>query len=129
MVRISGVNLPPNKRVEAALPLIYGIGFPLSRKILKAIEVNPNKKTADLTEEEQNRLRNYIDKNFKLEGQLRQEILMNIKLLKEIGAYRGTRHARGLPVRGQRTRTNSRTRRGNVRRTMGSGRRASAEKT
>ena len=129
MARIAGVNLPPNKRIEAALPYLYGIGWPLARKILSATGVDANKRVKDLSEADENKLRTFIDKNFKLEGQLRQEVMMNIKLLKDIGAYRGSRHARGLPVRGQRTKTNSRTRRGNVRRTMGSGRKASAEKT
>src|SRR3989338_3994496 len=129
MARISGVNLPPNKRIEAALPYIYGMGFSLSRRVLQATGVDPNKRTKDLTSDEENKLRVYIEKNFVTEGQLRQEVVMNIKLLKEIGARRGYRHSRGLPVRGQRTKTNSRTRRGNVRRTMGSGRRTSAEKT
>lgn len=129
MVRIAGVNLPPNKRIEAALPLIFGIGFPAARAVLAACNVSPDKRTNELTAEEENKLRVYIEKNYKLEGQLRQEILMNIKLLKDTGSHRGMRHSRGLPVRGQRTKTNSRTRRGNIRRTMGSGRRASAEKT
>jgi len=129
MARISGVNLPPNKRIEAALPYIYGIGFPQAKKILSATGVSPDIRVKDLTGDDENKLRTYIDKNLKSEGQLRQEVNMNIKLLKEIGAYRGTRHMRGLPVRGQRTKTNSRTRRGNVRRTMGSGRRSASEKT
>ncbi|MDP2933543.1 MAG: 30S ribosomal protein S13 [bacterium] len=129
MARISGVNLPPQKRIEAALPYLYGIGLSRSKKILKDTGVSPDKRVKDLTEDEENRLRTYIDKNFKLEGQLRQEVVMNIKLLKDIGSYRGMRHSRGLPVRGQRTKTNSRTRRGNVRRTMGSGRKSSTEKT
>lgn len=129
MARISGVNLPSEKRIERALPYIFGIGLSRSQKILRDTGVSPDKRVKDLTEDEENRLRTYIDKNYKLEGQLRQEIIMNIKLLKDIGAYRGSRHSRGLPVRGQRTKTNSRTRRGNVRRTMGSGRRSASEKT
>jgi small subunit ribosomal protein S13 len=129
MARIAGVNLPPNKRIEAALPYIFGIGLPLSKKILAATAIDPNIRVKDLTAEDENKLRNYIEKNFKLEGPLRQEIAMNIKLAKDIGCYRGIRHMRGLPVRGQRTKTNSRTRRGNVRRTMGSGRKPPAEKT
>ena len=129
MARISGVNLPANKRVEAALPYIYGIGPSLARKILKATGVSGNVRVKDLSQEDENKLRTFMEKSYKLEGQLRQEVMMNIKLLKDIGAYRGTRHARGLPVRGQRTKTNSRTRRGNVRRTMGSGRKSSSEKT
>lgn len=121
--------MPPNKRIEAALPYIFGVGLPLAKKILAATSVDPNVRVKDLSAADENKLRNYIDKNLKLEGPLRQEIAMNIKLAKDIGSYRGLRHMRGLPVRGQRTKTNSRTRRGNVRRTMGSGRKPSAEKT
>jgi len=128
MVRISGVNLPPQKRIEAALPYIYGVGLQLSRKALAATGVDPNKRAKDLTPEEENKLRTYIEKTFKTEGQLRQEVIMNIKVLRDIGSRRGYRHSRGLPVRGQRTKTNSRTVRGNVRKTMGSGRRK-VEKT
>lgn len=129
MARIGGVNLPPQKRIEAALPYIFGVGLYTAKQALKATGVNPNKRTKDLTPEEENKLRTFIEKNSKLEGELRQEINMNIKLLKDIGAYKGMRHSRGLPVRGQRTKTNSRTRRGNVRKTVGSGRKPSAEKT
>ena len=128
-VRIAGVNLPQNKRIEAALPHIYGIGFPIARKILGAVKLDPNKRTSELSEAEVNKLRDYIEANFRVEGVLRQEVLQNIKRLKEIGSYRGVRHIRGLPVHGQRTRTNSRTVRGNIRRTAGSGRKPSAEKT
>ncbi|MDP3994087.1 MAG: 30S ribosomal protein S13 [Candidatus Doudnabacteria bacterium] len=128
-VRIAGVNLPARKRIEAALPYIYGIGFSRARKILNTVKIDPNKRTADLSENEVEKLKEFIEGNFKVEGSLRQEILQNIKRLKEIAAYRGIRHIRGLPVRGQRTRTNTRTVRGNVRRTAGSGRRAAAEKT
>lgn len=128
-VRIAGVNLPAQKRIEATLPIIYGIGFSRSKKILQAVKVDPNKRTGELSEEEVSRLKEYIESNFKVEGALRQEVLQNIKRLKEIGAYRGVRHIRGLPVRGQRTKTNSRTVRGNVRKTAGSGRKSSAEKT
>ena len=129
MARIAGVNIPNEKRIEAALTYIYGIGFTSSRKILAATNVDPNKRAKDLGEPELNRLREYIEKSMKVEGELRQQILLNIKRLKEIGAYRGIRHIRGLPVRGQRTKTNSRTRRGNVRKTAGSGRKNAAEKT
>lgn len=129
MARISGVNIPNEKRIEASLPYIYGIGAPLSKKILKETGVDPNKRTKDLTEVELNKLRDYVDKKFKVEGQLRQQIMINIKRLKEIGSYRGSRHIKGLPARGQRTKTNSRTRRGNVRRTAGSGRKKSSDKT
>lgn len=129
MVRIAGINISNEKRIEAALPYIYGIGLPLSKKILSAVNVDPNKRTKDLNESEVNRIRDNIEKHYKVEGELKQQVLLNIKRLKEIGAYRGIRHIKGLPVRGQRTKTNSRTRRGNVRKTAGSGRKASAEKT
>lgn len=129
MARIAGINIPNEKRIEAALPVIYGIGFSQSKKILVATGVDGNKRTKDLTEVELNRLRDFIEKNYKVEGELRQQVLLNIKRLKEIGSYRGIRHIRGLPVRGQRTKTNSRTRRGNVRKTAGSGRKSSSEKT
>lgn len=129
MARISGINIPNEKRIEAALPYVYGIGLSATKKILAAVSIDPNKRTKDLTEDELNLIRDYIDKNYKVEGQLRQQILLNIKRLKEIGAYRGVRHIRGLPVRGQRTKTNSRTRRGNVRKTAGSGKKKSSDKT
>ena len=129
MARIAGINIPNEKRIEAALPYIYGVGWTLSKKILAATNVDPNKRTKDLSEAELNRIRDYLEKNFKVEGELRQQVLLNIKRLKEIGAYRGIRHIKGLPVRGQRTKTNSRTRRGNVRKTAGSGRKNAAEKT
>ena len=101
---------------------VYGIGRPLANKILKTTQIDPSTRAKDLSQPEINRLREIIEKNHKVEGELRKEIMMNIKRLKDIGAYRGIRHMRGLPVRGQRTKTNSRTRRGNVRKTMGSGR-------
>ncbi len=129
MARLVGVNIPNEKRIEAALPYIYGIGRTASVKILAATGINPDKRTKDLSEKELNSLREFIEKNFKIEGALRQQVLLNIKRLKEINAYRGVRHIRGLPVRGQRTKTNSRTRHGNVRKTAGSGRKKSAEKT
>jgi small subunit ribosomal protein S13 len=129
MARIAGINIPNEKRIEAALPYIYGVGLSLSKKVLAATNVDPNKRTKDLSEAEFSRIREYLEKNYKVEGELRQQVLLNIKRLKETGAYRGIRHIRGLPVRGQRTKTNSRTRRGNVRRTAGSGRKTSAEKT
>lgn len=128
-VRISGVLLPGRKRVEYALPYLYGIGLQLSKKIVSEASVDPGKKTDDLTEQEVGRIRTIIEKHFRVEGDLRREVTLNIKRLKDIGSYRGTRHLRSLPVRGQRTRTNSRTVRGNVRRTMGSGRKTAAEKT
>jgi small subunit ribosomal protein S13 len=124
MARIAGINIPDNKVIEIALTYIYGIGRPLSTQILKEAEINPNKRTSQLSEQEVNKIRKIIDeKKYKIEGDLRREIMMNIKRLKEIGCYRGVRHIKGLPVRGQQTKTNSRTVRGNVRRTMGSGRR------
>jgi len=129
VVRIAGVVLPQNKRIEIALTYLCGIGRSLSNKILAMAQVNPNTRTNALTEEEVNKLREIIEKNYKVEGDLKREIFSNIKRLKEIGAYRGIRHARGLPVRGQRTKTNSRTVRGNVRKTMGSGRKPPAQKT
>ncbi len=129
MARIAGINIPNEKRIEASLPYIYGIGLTLSKKILHSVKVDPDKRTKDLTETELNKIREYIEKNYKVEGELRQQILLNIKRLKEISAYRGIRHIKGLPVRGQRTKTNSRTRRGNVRKTAGSGRKSAAEKT
>ncbi|CDF58862.1 30S ribosomal protein S13 [Thermobrachium celere] len=112
MARIAGVDLPREKRVEIALTYIYGIGRPSANKILQATGVNPDTRVKDLTEEEVNKLREYIDKNFVVEGDLRREIALNIKRLMEIGCYRGLRHRRGLPVRGQRTKTNARTRKG-----------------
>ncbi|MDN5325414.1 MAG: small subunit ribosomal protein [Moorella sp. (in: firmicutes)] len=118
MARIAGVDLPRDKRVEVALTYIYGIGRPKSNTILAATGVNPDTRVRDLTEEEVNRLRDYIDKNVVVEGDLRREVSLNIKRLMEIGCYRGLRHRRGLPVRGQRTKTNARTRKG-PRRTVG----------
>jgi small subunit ribosomal protein S13 len=121
MARIASVTLPTAKRIEAALPYIYGIGWTKSKEILKATKINPDTRVKDLSTEEVDTLSNYINQNFKVEGDLRREVLGNIKRLKEIKCYRGTRHARNLPARGQRTKTNSRTVRGNKRATMGSG--------
>jgi small subunit ribosomal protein S13 len=112
VARISGVDIPRDKRVEIALTYIYGVGLTTSQKVLTQTRVNPDTRVKDLTEEEVNRLREYIDRNIKVEGDLRREVDMNIKRLIEIGSYRGMRHRRNLPVRGQRTRTNARTRRG-----------------
>lgn len=128
-MRIAGVNIPDEKKIEFSLPYIYGIGLPASRKILKLASVDMAKKAKDLSPAEINRLREIIEKNYKIEGELRREIMGNIKRLRELQTYRGARHARGLPVRGQRTKTNNRTRRGNVRKTMGSGRKPSASPT
>lgn len=122
MPRIVGVNIPPEKRIEISLTYIYGIGLPLSRKILAQAKVDPNKKATKLTADEINKLKDIIEKNFKTEGFLKRDIISNIKRLKEIGSWKGHRHIKGLPVRGQRTRTNNRTVRGNVRKTVGSGR-------
>ncbi|HHY38791.1 MAG TPA: 30S ribosomal protein S13 [Clostridia bacterium] len=118
MARIAGVDLPRDKRVEAALPYIYGIGFSRAREILKQTGVNPDTRVRDLTEEEVSKLREFIDKNYKVEGDLQREVQSNIKRLIDLGTYRGLRHRRGLPVRGQRTQTNARTRKG-PRKTVG----------
>ncbi|MDP4118247.1 MAG: 30S ribosomal protein S13 [Bacillota bacterium] len=115
MARISGVDLPREKRVEIGLTYIYGIGVPSSNRILKATGINPDTRVKDLTEEELGKLREVIDKEYQVEGDLRRETALNIKRLQEIGCYRGVRHRRGLPVRGQRTKTNARTRKGPVR--------------
>lgn len=128
MARIAGVVIPQNKRIEVGLTYIYGIGPSLSLKILNQTKIDVNKRAKDLTEEEVLSLKNVVEKH-KVEGDLRREKMLNIKRLKEIGCYRGIRHAKGLPVRGQRTKTNSRTVRGNVRKTAGSGKKAAAEKT
>lgn len=112
MARISGVDIPREKRIEVGLTYIYGIGPSLSKKILKEANVNVDRRVKDLTESEIIRLRNVIEHNYKIEGELRREVAGNIKRLMDIGSYRGIRHRRGLPVRGQRTHTNARTRRG-----------------
>lgn len=112
MARIAGVDIPREKRVEVALTYVYGIGLPTSKKILAQANVNPDTRVAALTEDQVNRLREIIDRRHKVEGDLRREVAMNIKRLMEIGTYRGLRHRRNLPVRGQRTKTNARQRRG-----------------
>src|SRR5713101_2490815 len=112
MARIAGVDVPPSKRIEIALTYIYGIGPSTAKQIVHDSRVNPGIRVKDLTEEQVNHLREIIDKDYKVEGDLRREVSMNIKRLTEIGCYRGLRHRRGLPVHGQRTRTNARTRRG-----------------
>ena len=112
MARISGVDLPREKRVEIGLTYIFGIGLTTSQQIVRETGINPDTRVRDLTEEEVVRLREYIDKNLKIEGDLRREVAQNIKRLMEIGCYRGLRHRKGLPVRGQRTHTNARTRKG-----------------
>ena len=112
MARIAGVDLPRGKRIEIGLTYIYGIGCSMSRKILKATGVNPDTRVVDLTEDETSKLREYIDKNVSVEGDLRREVGLNIKRLIEVNCYRGRRHRMGLPVRGQNTKTNARTRKG-----------------
>jgi small subunit ribosomal protein S13 len=112
MARISGVDLPREKRVEVALTYVYGIGLHTSQEILDETGVNPDTRVRDLTDDEASRLRELIDREYRVEGDLRREVSMNIKRLMDIGSYRGIRHRRGLPLRGQRTRTNARTRRG-----------------
>lgn len=129
MPRIAGVNIPENKRIEIALTYIYGIGRSLSKKILAELKVDINKKASELSAKEVNDLKEYIEKNYKIEGDLRRQIMINVKRLKDIGSWRGHRHSKGLPVRGQRTKTNNRTVRGNVRKTMGSGRKPAAAPT
>jgi small subunit ribosomal protein S13 len=112
MARIAGIDIPREKRVEVSLTYIYGIGLSTSQKILKQTSINPDTRVRDLTEDQVNRLREVIDRSFKVEGDLRREVALNIKRLIEIGSYRGLRHRRNLPVRGQRTKTNARARRG-----------------
>ncbi len=128
MARIAGVDLPKNKRVEIGLTYIYGIGLPTSQKVLARTGVDPNKRVKDLSEAEVAALREIIEREYKVEGDLRREVQMNIKRLIEIGCYRGLRHRRNLPVHGQRTRTNARTRRGPRKTVPGRGRRRGAKK-
>jgi len=128
MARIAGVDIPKNKQVWVSLQYIYGIGNTLSHKILAQAEVDPNTKVSDLTEEEVNRLREIIDKGHNVEGELRKETDLNIKRLIEIGSYRGSRHRHGLPVRGQRTRTNARAKRGARKTVAGRGQRRGTTK-
>jgi small subunit ribosomal protein S13 len=129
MIRIAGINIPDNKRIEVALTYVYGIGLPTSQRILKELEISADTRTKSLTAEEANHLREAIEKKYRVEGELRHIVKSNIKRLKEVGCYRGTRHQKGLPTRGQRTKTNTRTVRGNTRKTMGSGRKKSDAKT
>lgn len=112
MARIAGIDLPREKRIEIGLTYIYGIGRTSANKILELAEIGPDTRVKDLTDEQEAKLRDVIDKNFTIEGDLRREVALNIKRLTEIGCYRGVRHRRGLPVRGQRTKTNARTRKG-----------------
>jgi len=128
MARIEGVDLPRNKRVEVGLTYLYGIGPTRARKILTQTRVNPDTRVKDLSEADVTAIREYISKNYKVEGDLRREVQMNIKRLIEIGSYRGLRHRRNLPVRGQRTRTNARTRKGTKKTVAGRGRRRGTKK-
>lgn len=122
MPRIAGVNIPDNKQIEIALTYIYGIGSFLSRKILAIAKIEKTKKASQLSTQELARLKDIIEGQYKIEGELRREVMRAIKRLKDTGSWRGLRHIRGLPVRGQRTKTNTRTVRGNVRKTVGTGR-------
>ena len=128
MARIEGVDLPRNKRVEIGLTYIFGIGLSRSHRILASTQVSADKRVKDLTDAEVSQLRDYISQNLKVEGDLRREVQLNIKRLIEIGSYRGLRHRRNLPVRGQRTRTNSRTRKGPKKTVAGRGRRRGTAK-
>lgn len=128
MARIEGVDLPRNKRIEIGLTYIYGIGLSRSQRMLTQTGVDPDIRVKDLTDSDVNKLREYISQNYKVEGDLRRETQLNIKRLIEIGSYRGLRHRRNLPVRGQRTRTNARTRKGPKKTVAGRGRRRGATK-
>jgi small subunit ribosomal protein S13 len=128
MARIEGVDLPRNKRVEVGLTYLYGVGSSRAQEVLNATNINPDTRVKDLTDAEVARVRDYISQNYKVEGDLRREVQLHIKRLIEIGSYRGLRHRRALPVRGQRTRTNARTRKGPKRTVAGRGRRRGAKK-
>jgi small subunit ribosomal protein S13 len=128
MARIEGVDLPRNKRIEIGLTYIFGVGLPRAHQVLEATGVNPDTRVKDLTDTEVNQLRDYISQSYKVEGDLRREVQLNIKRLIEIGSYRGLRHRRNLPVRGQRTRTNARTVKGPKKTVAGRGRRRGAKK-
>lgn len=127
MARIAGINLPNEKRIEIALTYLYGIGLPLSQKILSELKIDSNTRAKDMSEDDLEKIRQYISKHYRVEGDLRTEVIQNIKRLKEINSYRGSRHTRNLPARGQRTKTNARTKRGK-KVTMGSGRRTVEKK-
>jgi small subunit ribosomal protein S13 len=129
MPRIAGVNIPENKQIGIGLSYIYGIGPATSKKVLGLAQIEFSRKASELNQDEILRLKDIIEKSYKIEGELRREIMMNIKRLKDINCWRGVRHIKGLPVRGQRTKTNNRTIRGNVRKTVGSGRKPAAEAT
>lgn len=128
MARVAGTNIPNEKRAEVALTYVAGVGITTSRKILSELKINPDTRVKDLTEDELARIREFIDKNYQVEADLLRQVSLNIKRLREIGAYRGLRHKAGLPARGQRTKTNARTKRGK-RRTAGSGKKKAAAKT
>ncbi len=127
MARIAGIDIPREKRVEISLRYVYGIGPTNSRQILAAVNVSPDTRVRNLTEEERNRIDRYVSDHYRVEGDLRREVQLNIKRLQDIGSYRGLRHRRGLPVNGQRTRTNARTKRG-ARKTVGGRKKAAAKK-
>lgn len=129
MARIAGVTLPNEKRVEVGLTYIFGIGLATSQKILEKTKIDPSVRVKDLSDDQVAKLRDEIEKSHHVEGELRREILLNVKRLKEINSYRGSRHSKKLPVRGQRTKTNNRTVRGNKRVTMGSGKKPTGQKT
>lgn len=129
MIRISGTNIPDEKCIEVSLTYIYGIGLSTSQKVLEELGIDPAVRTKDIAKIDADRLRDVIEKNYRVEGELKHERKMNVRRLKEIGCYRGLRHQAGLPTRGQRTKTNNRTIRGNKRVTMGSGRSSAASKT
>jgi len=129
MPRIAGVNIPEQKQIEISLTYIYGIGRPLARKILDTAKISNSLRAKDLTSDQLNKIKEIIEKNHKVEGELKREIITAIKRLKDIGSWRGSRHIKGLPARGQRTKTNTRTVRGNVRKTVGSGRKPPVEPT
>jgi small subunit ribosomal protein S13 len=128
MARIEGVDLPRNKRIEIGLTYLYGIGLPRAQQVLASTKVDPDRRVKDLTDAEVALLRDYISQNYKVEGDLRREVQLNIKRLIEIGSYRGLRHRRNLPAHGQRTRTNARTRKGPKKTVAGRGRRRGATK-
>ena len=128
-MRIAGTNIPKEKKIFISLRYVYGIGPALSNKVLSDAKVDPNKRTKDLSDAEQDKIRALVEKTYRTEGDLRRDVMSNIKRHKDIKSYRGLRHMKHLPVRGQRTKTNSRTVRGNTRKTMGSGRKDAGQKT
>ena len=129
MPRIAGISIPDNKNIVISLTYIYGVGKPLSEKIVEAAKVNPQLRASELKAEELNRIKDIIEKQYRVEGELKREILSNVKRLRDIRSWRGSRHIKKLPARGQRTKTNMRTVKGNVRKTMGSGRKPAASPT